>query len=152
MNEKIINEYWTNFLKKTNRPLDTKYYFCDYMGPTKEIADELLNLILLGVKTATTSCLLAYDAENTPLPTIGTLSIITDFDGNPKCIIENTNITIIPFKEMTYEICKREGEDSELSTWQNTHFPLLTLEGKELGYTFTKDTPIVFEDFKVIYK
>ncbi|SFB37953.1 ASCH domain-containing protein [Clostridium frigidicarnis] len=41
-----------------------------------------------GEKTATTSLHYLYEVENEDLPKIGELSIITDFDGNAKCIIK----------------------------------------------------------------
>lgn len=45
---------------------------------------------------------------------VGDYTIVTDFLNIPKCIIQTTKITIIPFKEMTYEICQREGENENL--------------------------------------
>lgn len=44
------------------------------------------------------------------------------------------------FKEITYDICKRG------------HIRFFEAEGKELGYTFTEDMPVIFEDFEVIYR
>lgn len=151
-NESAIREYWERFIKETRRSLDTQYDFCGYIGPTEEIADQLASLILSGEKTVTTSCLLSYEAEKEPIPVIGSLGIVTDWNGNPKCIIENVNVTVLPFRDMTFDICKREGEDLNLQSWQTTHFDIFTKEGEELGYKFTLDTPIVFEDFRVIYR
>ncbi len=149
--ERAVREYWKNFLAQTGRSPDLRYCFCGYMGPTRQIADELLSLILSGKKTATTSCLPSYRAAGEPIPKAGSLSVITDWEGNPGCVIENTNVTVLPFCEMTFDVCKREGEDGDLASWQATHFAIFAQEGEELGYTFTQDTPIVFEDFKVIY-
>ena len=67
-------------------------------------------------------------------------------------MIETTEITILPFKEVTYDICKREGEDECLETWQRGHIAFFEAEGKELGYEFSEDLLVVFEDFKVIYR
>lgn len=150
--EKRIEAYWKTFLSDTGRDKDTPCYFCGYMGPTEEIANELLKLICSGRKRATTSCLFAYETQNEPLPKAGDLSIVTDWEGTPKCVIENMSVTVLPFREMTFTICSREGEDDILETWQNTHFHIFTEEGKELGYAFTWSTPVVFEDFKVIYQ
>ncbi len=149
--ESIIQAYWDGFLEKTGRPRGTRYGFCGCMGPNERIAGELTALILAGIKTATTSCLLSYQAAAEPVPKAGDLGIITDWNGNPRCVIENTGVMVLPFREMTYELCKREGEDDSLSSWQETHFRIFTEEGADLGYTFTGDTPVVFEDFWVIY-
>lgn len=150
--EELTSKYWLNFLAESGRALDLTYYFCDYMGSTEEIASDLLSLILTGMKTATTSCLLGYQAANEKIPKTGDLSIVTDWNGTPSCVIETMNVIILPFNEMTFEICKKEGEDSCLQSWQTTHFDLFTNEGKELGYAFTWNSPVVFEEFRVVYQ
>lgn len=150
--QQAIEQYWNTFLLKTGRTPDTPMFFCGYMGPTEAVANELLALILSGNKTATTSSMLSYQTAGEPLPVAGALSIVADWDGNPRCVIETVKVTVLPFSEMTFEICKREGEDECLRTWQDTHFEIFTAEGKELGYTFAWDSPVVFEDFKVIYQ
>ena len=69
------------------------------------------------------------------------ISIVTDWEGIPKCVIETTNVMIIPFKEITFDICKLEGEDDNLESWREGHINFFSREGKELGYTFTEDMP-----------
>lgn len=48
----------------------------------------------------------------------GSYSIVTDWEGVPKCVIETTNVRILPFKDITYDICKLEGEDDSLESWR----------------------------------
>lgn len=84
------------------------------------------------------------------MPHKGDLSIVTDWSGNPCCVIETQNVEIIPFNEITFDICKREGEDNCLESWQKNHREFFTEDGKDLGYEFTEDMPVIFEDFKVI--
>lgn len=147
-----IEEFWSKFLQETNREQNTKYIDCFHFELTEKLANELLELVLFGQKKATASSLLAYELNGERVPRIGDLSIVTDWNNDPKCVIETTNITIIPFKDITYEICKREGEDDNLESWRQGHIRFFMSEGSELGYTFTEDMPVVFEDFKVIYK
>lgn len=106
--------------------------------------------MLAGKKRATSSSLLCYAPSEEPKP--GSLSIVTDWDGNPHCVIETKAVQVIPFCEMTYEICSREGEDECLETWQEGHRHFFTLDAEETGYTFTEDMPVVFEDFEVVYR
>lgn len=83
---------------------------------------------------------------------MGDYSIITDWDGIPRCVIETTAVTILPYKDITFDICKREGEDDSLESWQRGHERFFIEDGKELGYEFSQDMPVVFEDFKVVFK
>ncbi len=148
----MIEQFWADFLRDTGRAPDTKYTTCFHFELTEYWANELLRLVLEGVKKATSSSLWGYGTEGDPIPKKGELSIVTDWDGNPKCVIETTAVTILPFKDITYDICKREGEDDSLESWRRGHIDFFTEEGKELGYEFSEDMPVIFEDFKVVYR
>ena len=67
------------------------------------------------------------------MPKVGDYSIVTDWDGNPKCVIETTAVQIMTYSEMTFDICKREGEDDNLESWKQGHQKFFTEEGKERG-------------------
>jgi len=56
------------------------------------------------------------------------------------------------FEEMTFDICKREGEDDTLESWQTGHRKYFAMEAEELGYEFTEEMPILFEDFEMVWK
>lgn len=152
MDEKRISQYWHDFLQKTNRDAALKYYECFHFCHTEALANSLLQLVLEGTKKATSSSLLSYQARSEPLPQVGSLSIVTDFAGNPRCVIETTSVMILPFKDMTYELCKREGEDDTLESWQEGHTRFFTIDAAENNFAFTQDMPVVFEDFEVVYQ
>lgn len=151
MSNPAVETFWQAFLKDTGRPADTKYYSSFYFDLTEKWANALLELVLSGKKRATASALPALQADGQPLPQVGDLSIVTDFAGTPRCVIETTAVTILPFREMTYEICSREGEDDTLESWQEGHIRFFSEEGKNLGFEFSWDMPVVFEDFEVVY-
>jgi uncharacterized protein YhfF len=90
------------------------------------------------------------NTHNLDSPKVGDYSIVNNWNGIPRCVIQTTNIIILPFKDMTYEICKREGEC--LESWKHNHIEFFTEEGKSTGYKFTEDMLVVFEDFEVMYK
>ena len=143
-------EFWKTFLETTGRDPGTTYYECFHFTNEEQLANELLALVLSGKKRATSSSKLCYAEGEGPKP--GYLSIVTDFAGNPHCVIETKAVQVIPFNEMTYEICSREGEDECLETWQAGHRRFFLVDCQEMGYEFTEDMPVVFEDFEVIYK
>lgn len=151
MNE-AVKQFWMDFLTKSGRPLDTPckevFYFC----LNEEDANALLALVLEGKKRATSSSLCAYEKEGEPVPGVGDLSIVTDFAGEPYCVIETKAVTILPFREMTFDICSREGEDDTLESWQQGHVRFFTAEGKMAGFEFDWDMPVVFEDFEVVHR
>ena len=146
-----VQAFWSQFLREAGLSPDTPYYSCFYFGGTEELANELLRLVLTGRKRATSSSLWAYELEGEKLPQEGDLSIVTDWAGTPRCVIRTTRITVLPFREMTFEICRREGEDENLQSWREGHIHFFTLDWEELGYAFSEDMPVVFEDFQMLY-
>ena len=113
-------------------------------------ANDLLGLVLEGKKRATSSSLLGYEIEGEPLPQEGALSVITWWDGTPGCVIRTTRVRVIPYREITFDIAKLEGEDDDLASWQRNHQAFFEVEGRELGYVFSENMPVVFEEFEVI--
>ncbi len=148
----IATDAWSRFLADTGRGKETPCCDCFYFCDTESAANALLELVLSGKKTATTGCKACGDAAGEPLPREGDLSIVTDFGGTPRCVIQTTAVSILPFCEMTYEICRREGEDDTLSAWQDAHFHFFTRECAKLGFAFNKRMDIVFVDFVVVYR
>ena len=147
-----IESFWAEFLSKTGRDPDSRYLECFHFDLNEHSANSLLALVLAGKKRATASSLHAFAAEQMGLPKPGSLSIVTDWAGVPHCVIETTAVTILPFREVTFEICSREGEDDSLESWQRGHTRFFTEDGKALGYEFSEDMPVVFEDFAVVYR
>ena len=147
-----VKTFWNTFLEETGRDVDTQYLECFHFDLNERSANNLLALVLAGKKRATASSRYAFAAEQMELPKPGSLSIVTDWAGVPRCVIETTAVTILPFREVTFEICSREGEDDSLESWQQGHTRFFTEDGKALGYEFSEDMPVVFEDFEVVYR
>ena len=143
-------QFWRAFLQETGRSAETRYLECFHFDNNEPSANALLALVLSGKKRATASSLYAFPEGQGPKP--GDLSIVTDWAGNPHCVIETRAVTILPFREMSFEICSREGEDECLETWLAGHRRFFTQDGAEMGYQFTEDMPVLFEDFEVIYQ
>ena len=144
-----IAQFWQDYLRQAGKDPNTRYLECFHFDVNERSANELLSLVLSGKKRATASSLYAFPPGEAPKP--GDLSIVTDWDGNPHCVIETKAVQVIPFCEMTFEICSREGEDECLETWQAGHRRFFTQDGEEMGYEFTEDMPVIFEDFEVVY-
>ena len=148
-----IIAYWTNFLENCNLPdvsSDSIYLEAFHFDNHKDIADSLLALVLEGKKKATASSIHNY--KDSPMPKVGDFSIITDFDGDPKCVIKTVAVTIIPYGDITEEIALREVEDENLESWRKGHDRFFKEDGAALGYSFDYNMPVVFEDFEVVWR
>lgn len=147
--------YLDNFLSSLpaeDRYHNTKsdnYYFC----ADEESANHLASLVIQGEKRGTASLLWIYEAKNEPLPEVGQLSVITNWDGIPQCIVEVIGIEIKPFSEVPAEFAYEEGEgDKSLDYWRRVHWEFFSMECEEIGKTPAEEMPVVLEKFKVIWK
>ncbi|MBE5960859.1 MAG: ASCH domain-containing protein [Lachnospiraceae bacterium] len=144
-------QLWNAYKEKNGLSKELKYLDSFHFELTEYWANKLLELVLEGVKKATSSSVWGYEIEGDRIPQKGDYSIVTDWDGNARCVIQTTNVRIIPFKDITYDICKLEGEDDNLESWRKGHISFFQAEGKELGYEFTEEMPVIFEEFEVVY-
>ena len=83
-------------------------------GDGPELADELLDLVIKGVKTATCS---TEDEPNTSTP--GERWIVLDGRGQARCVIETTEVTYRRYNEVDAAFAYDEGEgDRSLAYWR----------------------------------
>lgn len=125
------------------------WHFC----ADEKNADELGLLVLAGTKRATASSLRAVEAEREALPAPGDYSVITDWAGRALCVIETTRVEIRPFDRVDAEFAAREGEgDGSLAFWREAHRLAFGAEHAALGLPFHEATPVILEDFEVVFR
>ncbi|WP_432664930.1 ASCH domain-containing protein [Wukongibacter baidiensis] len=150
-----VHEMLNNYLETLAESIKKEdiEYTSWHFSNNEEIANSLAELVKDGVKRGTTSLYYWYGLEGEELPKEGQLSIITDWKGIAQCIIEIKKVNIMPFKEVTEEFAKIEGEgDKSLEYWRRVHIDFFTKELSEVGKEFTEDMEVVFEEFEVVYK
>ena len=121
-------------------------------GATAEQADALLDLVLAGTKTATSSALRDYE-DDEALPQAGSLDIVLDSTGRPRALLKITAVEVLPFDEVDEEHARLEGEgDLSLEHWREVHERFFTTAAPEGAEEFTSDLPVVLERFEVLYQ
>lgn len=146
-----ITNYWKEFQKKNpeynNVAAPQHYYFCD----SQKDADECAELVVKEIKQATSTSIWWYEKYNENLPKLGDISIVTDWNGNPKAIIQTENIEIVKFENITPEYAEIEGEgDKSLEYWNRVHWEYYKREMEEFGELPSEEMEIVCEIFKTI--
>jgi uncharacterized protein YhfF len=110
-------------------------------GDGPELADELLDLVVKGVKTATYS---TEDEPNTSTP--GERWIVLDGRGRPRCVIETTEVTYRRFGDVDAAFAHDEGEgDRSLAYWRSAHRNYFGRQGK-----FSEDMMLMCERFRLV--
>lgn len=110
-------------------------------GDNPALADELLDLVMKGIKTATCS---TEDEPNTSSP--GEQWIVLDGRGEPRCVIETTEVTYRKFGEVDAAFAHEEGEgDRSLGYWRDAHLRYFGRLGR-----FSEDMTLMCERFRLI--
>ena len=95
--------------------------------PFGEAPDELADLVLKGIKTATCSAYELYQINNEPLPQVGDYSVILNSSGEAVCIIKTLKVYVTAFNQVS---------DEHASVHK----------------AFDEHTKVVCEEFEVVYQ
>ncbi len=150
-----IKEFVKKYYSITNDPRasDTNKIIVDHFCADEENANLCANLVLSGEKTTSSSLRDYYNFSNTQLPQVNSLVVITDWNSNPVCIIEITEVTECKFCDVTSEFAFAEGEgDKSLAWWRNVHWNFFSAECTDLGIQPSENMIIILERFKVVFK
>ena len=110
-------------------------------GDGPALADELLDLVIKGVKTATCS---TEDEPNTSTP--GERWIVRDGRGEPRCVIETLEVSYRRYSEVDAAFAHDEGEgDRSLAYWRQAHREYFGRQGK-----FSEDMMLMCERFRLV--
>ena len=110
-------------------------------GDGPALADQLLELVMKGVKTATCS---TEDEPNISKP--GERWIVLDGRGMPRCVIETTEVSFRRFGDVDATFAHDEGEgDRSLAYWRDAHRGYFGRLGK-----FREDMMLMCERFRLV--
>ena len=144
-------ELWKAYCEKENIDIDTPYEAWGF----GDAPDQLADLVLTGIKTATASAYDLYfmEGEEEPLPQSGDYSVILNSKDEAVCVIQTTKTTVVPFDEVSKEHAYKEGEgDRSLAYWRDVHEDFFAEEFAETELEFNGQTSILCEEFKVVYR
>lgn len=115
-------------------------------------SDELAELTLKGIKTATSSAYALYERDGEPLPREGEYSVVLNAREEAVCIIRTEKVTILPFDEVGETHAWKEGEgDRSLDYWRKVHEAFFTQELSRAGETFDWKMGVVCEEFVRVF-
>ena len=147
-----VEKFWFEYLEKNNLPKTTPYSGEFILGEDEVSCLQLSALILGGKKTGSFTALDSFIIDNEPLPKAGSNYVVADWHEVPLCIIQTTKVTILPYNQITWEMAEKEGEEDSFESWKESHNEFFEYDAEIMGYEFKPDMPVVFEEFKVIYK
>ena len=151
-NSESVKMFWAKFCQENpNVPIETPYQVW-FFGNSSEMAQELTKLVISGKKIATASLLAVNQLKPEIAPIDDGYSVVTDFEGNPKCIIQTTEIRYLSFAEVDAEFAFDEGEgDKSLRFWCRVHHDFFTKDAAENSVEFNEKSIVACERFKLLF-
>lgn len=147
-----IRKFWNEFCQNDSEINPEISFQTWYFGLGREDALELCNLVLEGKKTATASLVWEYENKPEDAPILNGYSVVTDFDGNPKCVLQTTELRVLPFGEVDAEFAADEGEgDLSLDYWRKVHWDYFSERCAEIGKEPSLEMFVNCERFKLLY-
>jgi len=148
-----LEQFWNDFVRSHPFLHGLHYYEAFRFGNTEQMANELAALVLSGVKTATSSLLWTLEQEHQPVVQVGDYSIVTDWEHHQVCIIQTTEVNIIPFRDIDAQFAYDYGEGERTLAWLKQQlWDYYALECTFIGRQASEEMPLVCERFQVVYK
>ncbi len=145
-----LDDFWRD--RRDERPeLPTALPEAWTFGATPAQADDLLDLVLRGVKDGTASSFWDYEASGDRVPEVGDIGIVTDSTGAPRAVVETTSVRIVPFDEVDADHARAEGEgDRTLAHWRRVHEAYWRAHSED-PRGFDPRMPVVCERFRLVW-
>ena len=144
--------FWDRYAASAGVPVADRYYDTFCFGDRQSLADELVALVLAGQKRGTAGLYWAFEADGRSLPYPGALSVVTDWAGAPRCVVETTAVDVVPYDQVSAEFAAIEGEgDLSLEFWREAHWDYFGRECARIGRLPAEDMPVVCHRFALRY-
>jgi uncharacterized protein YhfF len=128
---------------------------CEFALPGP-IRDRLVDSVLRGEKTATSSLLAEWEHDGDPLSNVGERQTVVDSCGQPVAEIELTALDVVRLGDVGLDVALAEGEGfSGVDDWRSAHerfweeFVLPDLPGGLIS-GLDDDTLVVVERFRLV--
>lgn len=146
--EQIWQLFMQDFPAYQGQALPESYHFCD----NEKDANECAELVQQGIKRATSTSLWWFEKHNHPIPEVGNLYIITDWEGKAVSVIKVKAVNQVPFHQITEEYAAIEGEgDKSLAYWKKVHWDYYSREMQAFGEQPDENMIIICEEFEKVY-
>ena len=151
--DKTVYEMWNSYIESNPEIKNDELPDSHPFHNNEKDANRLAELILSGKKKAGSNLYFWYEEANADLPKIGTKSIVTDFDGKARAIIEIKKVDTIPFNKISIDYAEMDmGTSIEpLKKWKKAHWDFFTKALEQSGEEPTEEMLIVCEWFETIW-
>src|SRR3984893_7912479 len=143
--------FWQEFRRYAG--LDHDNYVVGSFGDSPEMATELADLVIAGIKRATASLARDYCEGREPMPQPADFVIMLDGVGRPRFIWRTNEVTIKPLSQVDEAFAWDEGEgDRTREWWLDAHRRYFARQAMRERLDIDYEILTVFERFEVVWQ
>ena len=152
-NHSIVEAFWQSYLQTLPESERNREYFEAFQfGAGRDMANQLAQLVLDGIKTATSDLLWHLEYQGKPLWRVGDEHVVLDGTWRPVCVIRTTELERRLFSEIDADFARDYGEgDRTLEWWQKHVFAWYANECRQIGREPSTEMPLLCERFQVVF-
>jgi uncharacterized protein YhfF len=142
--------FWQAFRRFAG--LNHDNYVVGSLGDSPEMATELADLAMAGIKRGTVSLARDYGEGREPMPKPGDFVMMLDGERRPRFIWRTTEVTIKPLSQVDEAFAWDEGEGNRTRDWWlDAHRRYFARQATREGFEMDDEILTVFERFEVVW-
>jgi uncharacterized protein YhfF len=151
--ETAVEAFWQAYLATLPANQRVRMYFEAFQfGAGREMANQLAQLALDGIKTATSDLLWHLEVQGKPLWHVGDEHIVLNGNWAPVCVIRTTELEVRHFNALDEAFARDYGEGDRTLAWLSEHlFSWYANQCRQIGREPSPDMPLLCERFEVVY-
>jgi uncharacterized protein YhfF len=129
-----------------------RYFEAFQFGAGRAMADQCANLVLDGIKTATSDLVWHIEARGKPQWHVGDEHVVLDGSWRPVCVIRTTELDVVRFHDVDAAFASDYGEgDRTLEWWREHIYAWYANQCREIGREPSPDMPLLCERFELVF-
>ena len=145
--------FWQQFLETLPSGARPATYFEAFqIGVGRSMADQAAQLVLDGIKTATSDLIWHMEWNHKPRWHVGDHHILLDGSWRPVCVLRTTELEEKRFCDIDADFARDYGEGPRTLEWWREHvFAWYAAECTQIGVEPSEEMPLLCERFEVVY-
>lgn len=146
-------QFFNQYLKDTGQNLENAVYNGELCFEDSGWGGQSqLALVLGGQKTAIFTSFPSFEINRETIPVAGEVYIVEDTNEEPCAVIRISDVKIIPFNEISWDLARQDGENWNIDEWRDKEREFFKDEADLCGFEFSEDMKVVCEIFELIYR
>ncbi len=143
-------EFWRGYREATALQHDD--YDVVTFGDGPEMATELAELTVAGIKRATAGLVRQFGPDGEPPPVLGGHVVLLDGDGRPHAIWRTIEVRTGPLNSVDEQFAWDEGEGERTRQWWlSAHHRFFGRQAAAQGFEMHDEIETVFERFTIVW-